>query len=250
MLFSLFVSGCYDNHHQPLPKEFDDYSNCDIAELRQLCNNGCHTIISDVICVGCVTSSDRDGNFYRSLVVEDETGGAEIKLGMYGTAKQYPVGLKVVLSLKGTAVTVEDGVVKVGLPPRSYDNSPREMESQQVVDTHIARSNSVEMVTPIVLTPSMFDIALCGRFVKVENMRYEPIIDSEEQEYVHFVDDGGRDVFVYISSYSDFFGVELPTSPTSLQGVLYYDTVGMGVGKQFVIRPRFKDDISTIYYTF
>ena len=250
MLFSLFVSGCYDKHNQPLPKEFNDYSNCDIAELRRLCKEGCCDITSDMICVGRVTSSDRDGNFYRSLVVEDATGGVEVKLGMYGAATQYPVGLMVALHLKGTAVMVEDGVVKVGLPPRSHDSSPREMESQEVVDVHILRSSSVEVVTPVVLTPSLFDIALCGRLVRVENLHYEPIAEGEEHGYIHFVDNEGRSIFVYITPYSDFFGIEMPASPLSVQGVLYYSAVGMGLGEQFVIRPRFRDDISTLCYTF
>ena len=61
--------------------------NCDISQLYQLCQGGCHTISSDIVCVGRVTSSDSEGNFYRSMFVEDSTAAVEILLGTYNIAR-------------------------------------------------------------------------------------------------------------------------------------------------------------------
>ena len=36
----------------------------------------------------------------------------------------------------------------------------------------------------------------------------------------------------------------IPTPEVEIRGILYYETVGMDIGKQFVIKPRFADDIS------
>ncbi len=248
ILFLLFAGGCYDHHDNPSPKEFQTSADCKIAELRAFCKNGCYTITSDIACIGRITSSDLEGNFYRSVTIEDESGGAEIKLGTYNIATQYPVGLLVALHLNGTAVMVENGVVQVGFPPSSFDSTPRAMEAQTVINKHIVRSNSIESITPLTCEIEALDMSLCGRFIRIEGVRHAPLSENENEAsmegYHRFIDKEGNAVFTYISPYSDFANLEIATD-IDVQGILYHETVGMGIGEQFVIKPRFTDDIST-----
>ena len=79
-LFSFVAGGCYDDNSTPASTEFNNSHTCSIAQLQKFCENGCYNITSDIICVGRVTSSDREGNFYRSIVIEDDSGGLEIKI--------------------------------------------------------------------------------------------------------------------------------------------------------------------------
>lgn len=224
--------------------------NCKIATLRQMCQSGCYTIHSDMVCVGRVTSSDREGNFYRTLVIEDDTGGVELLLGAYNLASQYPVGLQVYLCLKGLAVAVEGEVVQVGLPPQSFDDAPRELESQVVIDRHLVRSSSVEPRVAMECELSEINASLCGRFVAIENLSHAPLDGVEEVDYYRLVDSFGRAIFLYVSPYSEFANLELPSSALAVRGILYYEAVGMGIGRQFVIKPRSKDDISTSFSSF
>ena len=245
----LLCLGCYDGNTDRQESEFADIATCDIAELRQLCSGGYCPINRDMICVGRVTSSDREGNFYRSLFIEDETGGVELKLGIYNSASQYPLGLQVALHLKGAAIALDNGVVQVGLPPYSYDTKLREFESQVVIDKHLFRSNSVVPVVPLVCDIASLDISLCGRFVCIENLSSSPLVEDDEQlmvEYHRFVDSKGDAIFTYISPYADFADMEMPTTSIDIQGILCYETVGMDIGKQFVIKPRFADDFSAV----
>jgi hypothetical protein len=245
ILFSIVVSGCYDNHSEPTPGEFSKQANCTIAQLRELCNDGlCYLVKEERICVGRVTSSDREGNFYRSVVIEDNSGGVEVKLGTYNLASQYPVGLMVALHLDGTALMIENGVVQMGLPPQSFDSAPREMEAQEVIDRHLLRSNSIAPTTPSVSTVEELSASRCGQFVEVENIIHAPLTESNEEEYYRFVDESNNAIFIYISRYADFSDTEIPISLHSVQGILYHESVGLGIGKQFVIKPRFKDDFS------
>ena len=247
ILLLLVFSSCYDNHQEVQSSEFRDSDNCDISQLQERCKEGLYLITSDMICVCRVTSSDQEGNFYRSIVVEDSSGGAEIKLGTYNNAVQYPVGLEVELHLNGTALMFENGVMQVGLPPHSHDSSPREMEAQAVIDKHIIRTNSVEPIQPLVCDIASLDSSVCGRFIAIDNLNYSPSEEEEgsAEEYARFMDSEGNSLFLYVSPFADFSISELPSSDVTLQGILYYETVGLGIGKQFVIRPRFKDDIST-----
>jgi hypothetical protein len=230
-----------------LPDNFSEQANSTIGQLRQLCEKECYNITSDIVCVGRVTSSDRDGNFYRSITIEDESGGVEVKLGIYNIASQYPVGLMVALHLNSTAIMVENGVVQVGLPPQRFDSSPREMEAQEVIDRHIIRSNSIEQVEPLLCDIDDLDLSLCGRFVRVENLSYTPLTE-QKTEYYRLTDNEDRVIFLFVSAYSNFANLKMPTTHLLIQGVLYHEAVGEG--RQFVIKPRCADDISTNHDSF
>lgn len=241
---------CYDHHDEPPINGGAMSGNCDISQLYQLCQGGCHTISSDIVCVGRVTSSDSKGNFYRSMFVEDSTAAVEILLGTYNIEAQYPVGVVVELHLKGCAVMIKEEILQVGLPPQSFDTAPREFESQVVIDRHIIRGSSVEDIKPLVCNIPSLDTSLCGRFVKVTDIWHAPLTDSDEEssmvEYHRFSNDNEDIVYTYISPYAEFASMPIPVEFVSVQGILFYESVKNEQSRQFVIRPRFKDDISTI----
>ena len=249
LLLLLATNSCYDNHKYSTTKEFAELANCDIAQLQQLCKDKCYIINSDLVCVGRVTSSDHEGNFYRSMVIEDGTGGVEILLGTYDIAAQYPIGVMVAIELNGTAIMVKNGVVQIGLPPHSFDSSPREFESQVIIDKHIKRSNSVENIAPLCCNLTTLDTSLCGRFVQVKSLQYSPIEDNES-DYHRFTDSNANEIFLHISPYANFANLDFPDTDTTIQGILYYENVGLSIGKQYVIQPRFADDITTSRHTF
>ena len=97
-LFILYIvvatlfSGCYEGFNEAERGDKLPTRNTTIADLKGRYPNEYHTIEQDIVCEGRVTSSDRDGNFYRSLFIEDESGGLEILLGIYDSYTQYPVG--------------------------------------------------------------------------------------------------------------------------------------------------------------
>lgn len=247
-LFALIIfatSGCYDNHKVAHSQGAGLEADCTISQLKQRCANGCYEIATELTCVGRVTTSDNEGNFYRSMVIEDSTSGVEILLGTYNIASRYPIGTTVAIKLKGTAIMVENGVMQLGLPPHSFDSAPREFESQAVIDSHIVRGTSIEPVTPTVCDITALNSDLCGRLIEIVGITHSPLEDYEEREYHRFIDRDGNAVFAYISPYADFTDIEIPTSEMTLRGILYYETVGMGIGKQFVIKPISRDDIST-----
>ena len=246
LLILLLFSSCYDHHSEPQTEPFSAQANAKIEVLRQLCANGCYNIVSDIVCVGRVTTSDRDGNFYRSMFVEDETGAVEVKLGTYNIEAQYPVGLEVALRMNGCAIMLDDNILQVGLPPQSFDSAPREFEAQEVIDQHIVRSGSVEAISPLTLEIPSLSTSLCGRFVRISDLHFVPPTDKSSNGYYHFIDNEENSIFAYISPYANFSNITIPATSTAIQGILYYESVGGGMGRQFVIKPRFADDITDI----
>ena len=246
----LLLSSCYDSHTTPPTNKQELTSNCTIAQLRQFCREGYYNIESNIVCVGHVTSSDKDGNFYRTMFVEDTTGAIEVKLGTYNISSQYPTGLEVALHLKGCTIVIDKNVLQVGLSPQSYDSTIREMGSQEIIDKHIVRGTSVSEIEPLACNVSTLDTSLCGRFVKISDLRYSPLEGEYKAGYYRFTDESDSALFVYISPYANFTDVEMHSYALSIQGILYHESVGMNIGHQFVIKPRSKDDFSTAYHSF
>lgn len=78
-----------------------------------------HIIQDDLIFEGYVISSDEEGNFYKTLVlqdaVENPTAGIQIAINKTFLYGDYPLGAKVRVKAKGLSVGIDRGVVKLGL---------------------------------------------------------------------------------------------------------------------------------------
>lgn len=69
-----------------------------IAQLKEMPQS---EITDDVIIGGIVCMDDRSGNYYKKIVVQDETGGIEIEIDQTNLYTDYPVGRKVYIRCKG-----------------------------------------------------------------------------------------------------------------------------------------------------
>lgn len=67
---------------------------------------------------GNVTTSDREGNFFRSFFIEDETGAVEIRAGLYDLHAVYRLGQQVTVVADSLTLGLTGGVLQLGLPVR------------------------------------------------------------------------------------------------------------------------------------
>lgn len=252
----LLFGGCYDKGSDG-DKDVGEAPaipvvNASLATLRNLASGGCYEIDYDLVCAGRVTTSTREGNFYRTLYIEDESGGVELLLGLYDTDTLYPEGLYVVLQLNGMAVDIENEVVRVGLPPASYDDSPREMESKVVIDRHLFRSDSVVEIKPTECVVDGLHVGLCGRFVSVAGLRYAPPVEVERTTLsgkCPFANNEGNMIYSSVSEYASFATEPIPDGEVTICGVLSYEYVGEISRHCFVLTPRRYSDYFTVRNT-
>ena len=223
LVFIMVVAtGCYNRHSLPSESSFAEAPNCTMADIRLLAEQGCTTI----------------QNFYRTLFIEDESGAVELLLGGYNMHSIYPLGLEVAVKLEGLAVALKDGVVQVGLPPESYDLTPREIGAQQLIAKHLVRGASLAPIEPFACDVESLDPSLCGRLVSLRNLLHSPI--DEETEYFRYVDDNQQQICLYISQHSS---LSAPDSLAALTGILSYCVIG---GEEaYVLTPRFEDDFKS-----
>jgi len=190
--FQLTFTG---NYQQPAQKPIytdADFSN--IITIRQLAeryNYGSQSAVlinDDVVIKGVVSTDDKPGNFYKSMYIQDETGGMEIKVGRNGLYNEYKPGQTVYVKCGNLYVGMygydeEDGagMIQVGHidPTGEYETSY--LESALVVDNHIFKGKQGNHVTPVVLTDDMLpgkdataaDNQYVGTLVTLNNLKYD-----------------------------------------------------------------------------
>ena len=170
-----------------------------IGEVKNLFNNGeADKIESEIAVKGYVSSSDRTGNFYKELFIQDSpsnpTNGLKIVLNQTDTYNQFNIGREVYIYLKDLYIgetnastsNSQINVVTIGGKFDSFDNDVLEMTSNQIPD-HMFRSNVTEEIVPVELNLSEITEAHVGLFVKLLDVQFPAAL--ENQPYVDPTDD-------------------------------------------------------------
>ncbi len=147
-------------------KDFAGYKHYTIAELAasytpgessQYVYNGANAYIS-----GRVSSNDQPGNFYKSLFIQDETGGMEIKIGKNALYNDFLPGQKLYVKLNGLTIGMYGykdgeyggmGMIQLGYSDPTGEYQTSYLETTLLIDTHIYRADprELEPVTPVVV---------------------------------------------------------------------------------------------------
>ena len=104
LVFAMMMAGCVDQDFDAPPAggaDPDITPNISIADLKAMHTLGSYEeITEDLIVEALVISSDESGNFFRQLIIQDETGGIEMRIDATELHAVYPVGRRVFVMLK------------------------------------------------------------------------------------------------------------------------------------------------------
>ena len=121
LLACLALSGC-QKFTEPEPYQFADMEpTMTLADFKAL-YTGSPTEITDasIVLEGKIISSDRSGNVYRTLYIEDSTAGLEVKIGKTGLYNDYKLGQTLYIKPQGLYLGTYGGSVQLGA--RSYED--------------------------------------------------------------------------------------------------------------------------------
>ena len=116
-VLSLLSAGCYDDAGTPATTIETPPATTTLAELRRLYAGRTVRIESDIFVRGRVVTSDRAGNFYRTLVLEEQGAAAELMAGIDGLHNVYPEGCELTVGLRELALGESYGVLQIGRLP-------------------------------------------------------------------------------------------------------------------------------------
>ena len=122
-------------------------------------------ISEDLWLKGRITTSDRSGNFYKSLYIQDSPDGPgiEVKIGKNSLYNEYKLGQEIYINLDGLCVGeygwksgdyYGEGMVQIGVADESNTYATAYMEHQYIIDKHIFKGDpkDIQIIKPRVVT--------------------------------------------------------------------------------------------------
>ena len=149
---------------EPMVREPEMHDvNTTIAELKALyVANGNRLVeIHDHLLIGGqVISSDRSGNIYRDLYIQDETGAICVKVGKSSLYSDFHLGQWVFVDCAGLTVGSYSGMPQLGVLDETGEYDTAYIDAQYLIDTHIFHGRTDTPPTPRVLTAAEVEQAV------------------------------------------------------------------------------------------
>lgn len=174
---------------------------------------------------GTITALDQFGSFPNTLVVEDATGGIEVKVGDDLLPKQMHIGESILIRCQGLTLGNYGGMISLGAPSANdaYENSFINKEFTQV---YIKPSGTVTELLPRIVTVASLTADDVGRYVAFEKVQFideEMRLrwgDPEKECDRHLVSPSGDTLLVRVVKSSGFVTRPLPQGSGYIEGIL------------------------------
>jgi len=184
------------------------------------------TIIEEDIYVsGIVVSSDETGNVFKTIVVQDETGGIAILVDQFDLYQTFEIGTSVYVHLQDLFVSDFNGLPQVGYPPSSEDVK---RIPGNLVSNVILRGNQGFTLSPRLTTISQLDASMLNTYVVfsdiefLENSFGDTYADGANQQSRNhtMMDCDGNELILRTSGFADFADERIPEGNGTVTGVL------------------------------
>jgi hypothetical protein len=243
-LVTLIFSGCtkYDEPAAFVPVQMQ--ANMTVRELKALFSASPLIVNNkDAVVAGKVISTDKYGNLYRTLYIQDETSGIEIKIGKTTLYNTYKVGQTLYIKPHQLCLGAYGGMVSLGSPSTDsrYQNSW--IDVPMLINSTIFRGEMSTPVAPkIINTLSDINDDTFGTLVTLQKASYKsgnmptwakkssidtPEDDSAYGEHTFALSDNSRDIVVRTSGYAKF--ADTPISSYNAAGEAEAITAGKKV---------------------
>ncbi len=222
---ALFAAGC-NSGSGPEPGD----GGVTIAWLRSMYGRSAVTVEGDVYITGRVVSTDQFGNFYKTLVLEDETGGIVVRVDLEDYHRTYFYGMRLRVACNALVLSSYGGTLQLGA--YSYDEGPADpgyipFDRLPAVIT-IGEKQDDALPEPLPLTIPELAPGHISRLVALHDVQFvdgaagatwsAPDADTDRL----IVDRDGNRMVVRTSRYAEFAGRLLPGGSGSIAGVVSY----------------------------
>lgn len=198
-------------------------SNATIAQLKTLYNGALVQITADTIIEGIITSSDETGNIYKSLYIQDATGGIKIAINQTQIFNYYRLGQKVLVKCKGLYIGDYGGALQLGaddggrigmIPEKMLSNNlfkvglPGKVPDPFIIDVTSDLSSKINLLVKIegVSFPD------AGQLYSLPEETTDRLINDAQGNPI--------DIVVRNSNYAKFRSSLLPAGVGTLVGIL------------------------------
>ena len=168
-------TGKYENPEDQYIYTDDDFDNkfTSIADLKAMYSGKPVKVTGRCVIKGQVTTSDQVGNLYKSLYIQDETAGIEVKIGKNGLYNEYKLGQWLYVDCTDLTVGDYNGMINLGYedPTNEYETSY--LEHAYIIDNHVFKGAYDEPVKPVEVTEAyLLEDVNMGRLVTIKGLKY------------------------------------------------------------------------------
>lgn len=176
ILFIAISASCVDNNDFELPtigpdKQYENLKSLD--EIIAQYNGNPVEFVEDVTVYGYVVSDDREGNFFKSIIIQDKpenpTVGLEVRIDDTNLGARYNVGRKIYIKLKGLALSKYFASFQIGV---LNGNSTDRIDANEYI-SYIDRSSEIVDIVPTTLTIGELTDNHINTLVKIEGLQSE-----------------------------------------------------------------------------
>jgi len=200
-----------------------------IAELKARHTLGQVELIQDSVAIDAVVvADDESGNYFKTLIIQDETAGIELKINTTDLYNDYPIGQQIFVQLKGLFLGDFRGVTQIGGTTYEDDGEIFVGGIEEVLlGDHISRGQPDQPINPTVVTIDELDDSYISQIVQLENVQFTnadagvEFADSENKRSINLnlEDCNGNSIILRTSGFADFANQATPEGNGTLTAI-------------------------------
>ncbi len=230
-LISLIATACSGGSALNYPD--DDPTgggNVSIAYMKSLCTNRTYGITTDMTVSGTVAANDWLGEFYKSIVIVDDTGGLEVAIDGYRLYEDIPVFSKVTLFCNGMTLGRVGGKIELGAHPTG--DFPVDGIDRSLISCYIRIDATGHKLQPVErrlneITAADISSYICLRDVMIDGDRGNGLwCEQEDGESIttmrRIADRGGNTLVIRTDGRCIYASDPMPEGEFMVAGILDY----------------------------
>lgn len=245
LLSTVMVIGCKKKYDQPEtilnPGVTANKTIKDFKAMYPTVSGDLKLITDDVILRGIVIGNDKTGNIYKTLYIQDTTGGIQIDVEATGLYNIFPEGREVFVFCKGLYIANSANMIK--LATRVVENGTPTTAGipQMYIDNYLKRGSLNNVVTPKVVTIAQLDNTYQSTLIQINSTEvtsadltktYADTSVNKSNTNITLQTCTGSTIIMRTSGYANFAGYRVPQGNGSISAIY---TV-FNTTKQLIIR--------------
>jgi len=197
--------------------QFNKFYNDSVAPPH----SGFAMINQDIIIKGTVAANDAGGNIYKTIYIQDNTGGVDIALDQSYLYNSYVLGQQVYVKCKGLYLGSYGGLIELG-----YNNAGAIGRIPSALIKNYLFLDSFPKNPPVpklVTIPAITNSELCT-LIEIDSVNFAAgaigQLFSTYKYGLPVYDKNGKSITMYNSSYAEFISQPVPSGIGSIEGVL------------------------------
>ncbi|MBS1747175.1 MAG: hypothetical protein JST21_13475 [Bacteroidetes bacterium] len=228
LFFAVFIVCCNKKFDEPPAYIPPDISpTLTIAQLKSLHVNGStETIITDDIIEGVVIANDSSGNFYKQIIIEDETAGISINIDDNNLYTSYSIGRKVFIKMKGLILYDDNNLISIG-GSKDVTNNVNAIAGP-LKNQFIIKGTANNPVIPKLIDISDLNPSYQNTLIQLNNVEFDEADTSKQyadtspsKNTVNLIikNCSDKSVILRTSGYAGFAGVHVPNGNGTITAI-------------------------------